>query len=107
MLIRGSNLDLRKFEIQYPFVTSYINKRKKNDDRLIFLSHIAVPVKSYIKFAVDRGAHGRKIFLDDLDLGSLQENNIDIQKYIPTKRFGSGEILTPDDIKKISKKLIG
>lgn len=64
---------------EYPHIILHI-KKHKND---IWLNNIAVPVRSFIEYAVANN----KFLLDNLDLELLEKHNIDILEYIPIKHY--------------------
>jgi len=66
-------------EKKYSNIIYYIKKRKSD----VWLNNIAIPVRSFIEYAVSK----HKSLLDNLDLELLKEHNIDILKYIPIKHF--------------------
>jgi len=74
-----SEMNFSLLNNKYSHIIDLIVKHKNN----IWLSNIAIPVKTFIEYAVST----HKSLLDNLDIELLKEHNIDILEYIPIKHY--------------------
>ena len=89
-LIRGEKV--KNLVEKYPTIKKYIKNRSSDP----WINYIAIPVRSFIGYAVEN----HKSLLDGFDVDLLKKSSINIHEFIPIKHFHSGETLMPDEIAK-------